>query len=97
MLELPKHLPPPAGALEEQHMHSITVSLGIPSSTPGTHHFLALADPLRGEGGGGDGEEGGVDVASDGLAQQRLAGARRTKQEDALGRGTGALHHAERG
>ena len=34
----------------------------------GAHHLLALADPLGGEGGGRDGEEGGAGLGGDAFA-----------------------------
>jgi hypothetical protein len=55
------------------------------------HQALALADPLRDEGGCGNGEEDGGDVGGNGLSQHRLAGAGGAEKEDALGRGAGAL------
>lgn len=55
------------------------------------HHFLALPDPLAGEATGADGEERGADVAGDGLADERLARARRAEQQQALGGCAGTL------
>lgn len=55
------------------------------TSLPPPHHLLSLAYPFAGEAAGADAEEGGTDVAGHGLADQRLAGARRTEQQDALG------------
>jgi len=57
----------------------------------GSHHLLALADPLGGEGAGADVEEGGLDVAGDGPPNQGLPCARGAKEEEPLGWRSGTL------
>ena len=48
--------------------------------------LLGVAAPLAHDGGGGDVEEGGAALGGDGLGEQRLAGARRTVEQQALPR-----------
>ena len=56
-----------------------------------SHHLLPLADPLAGERGCTDVEEGGLDVAGNGFANQRLASPGGAEQEQPLGGSPGTL------
>ena len=53
-------------------------------SKQGPDHLFSLAYPLAGQTAGGDGEEGGLALACDTLANQCLACAWRSKQQQAL-------------
>jgi hypothetical protein len=79
----------PAAAPVAHDAPSNTACVATTPAAP--HHLLSLSDPLAGEAAGADAEEGCADVAGHRLADERLAGAWRAKQQDALGRRTGAL------
>lgn len=55
------------------------------------HHFLTLPNPLACQTAGADVEKGGIDLAGNRLAKQRLACPRGTKQQQAFWGGPGTL------